>query len=207
MIWKPKFTVRMTIRRFLLLPRSQPRNPHLQHGPRHGNQMDGRSQQGHQQQNQNQVRLFRYLLFIIFVFGMTSGDFNHKLYLSNKKIMVCTIPSSKQTCFYIAWSPSWKQEKVTASPSKLIPFVYCMYNLLCFSFLWYTNHMIYRAWTKTSLSLSHSPLNILPNSHETNQSTHSLTVSYTHCFGTNINLFSRIIYKNLTKYFPSLFQT
>ena len=87
---------------------------------------------------------------------MTSGDFNHKLYLSNKKIMVCTIPSSKQTCFYIAWSPSWKQEKATASPSKLIPFVYCMYNLLCFSFLWYTNHMIYRAWTKTSLSLSFS---------------------------------------------------
>ena len=154
MIWKPKFTVRMPIRRFLLLPRSQPRNPHLQHGPRHGNQMDGRSQQGHQQQNQNQVRLFRYLLFIIFVFGMTSGDFNHKLYLSNKKIMVCTIPSLK-TCIY-SLVTFVKQEKATASPSKLIPFVYCMYNLLCFSFLWYTNHMIYRAWTKTSLSLSFS---------------------------------------------------
>ena len=141
----------MTIRRFLLLPRSQPRNPHLQHGPRHGNQMDGRSQQGHQQQNQNQVRLFRYLLFIIFVFGMTSGDFNHKLYLSNKKNNGMY---HSKTCFYIAWSPSWKQEKVTASPSKLIPFVYCMYNLLCFSFLWYTNHMLSRAWTKTFLSLS-----------------------------------------------------
>ena len=58
---KIKFTV--------ILPRSQRKNQHPlhpQHGPPHGNQMDGRSQLGHQQENLNQVRyFFSYLLFII----------------------------------------------------------------------------------------------------------------------------------------------